>query len=734
MAIRNKRKVYFYGCGATGRLALQMESALWRSFWQYFRSKAVNFQNIKDSVFEGIENVLEGEMTGGDKALISSLEGLEDLEVIGARQLEDHNIAKGDVVVCVTEGGETSSVIGTIMKAHSQWSDNAESKSDQSQQSTSQIPSDYLYFVYNNPDSVLMPFNRSRKVLECKGITKINLATGPQAISGSTRMQATTSELFCLSSAVHVAIFHILQDYCSVEELKHVGFNLSSCVDADRKYTPCAKADKKACSCMQDTLYLFDKTRETVLASALDISKLSTMEATTYSSGQRCTYLALSSVFTVFTDSTERSPTFRLLPLDQYPWEAASDNNAKSGSSSGDSNGNNCKINCQSSSGVINDSFSTLDRQCLLRVWTQQPTPEEAWKELLHRNFRGLKKDFYIEQFTALEDPFLKGKALDSLDRASNKEQYLYNFAYGEKPRDNVSLQRRIDACKKYKAESSYDAFAFRPHAELSICVLLGDEVQHQLTSSTSVVKTFIQDFHDQNIVLIAISPIDKQSILSLLDTVPGWNPKAENGTDRAKEATQDGKVVQSCRHVVCIPIHSAGDPMGICQTIAAKTLLNAHSTAVMAMLGKVVGNTMTNVSPSNLKLVGRATNIVDMHTRNKLQHFPNIDKSKTVISKIAYHELNALLYESIEFTKQLKLKIESQAYVQPLLNEKQSSKSTSHTSTPPANIGASTAEVPLTIIRILEACKTQSAVSCQQAFDILATGDLDSYLANFAE
>jgi N-acetylmuramic acid 6-phosphate (MurNAc-6-P) etherase len=46
-------------------------------------------------------------------------------------------------------------------------------------------------------------------------------------------------------------------------------------------------------------------------------------------------------------------------------------------------------------------------------------------------------------------------------------------------------------------------------------------------------------------------------------------------------------------------------------QLVALKMLLNAHSTAVMAGLGRLVGNTMTNVSPSNLKLIGRATNLI---------------------------------------------------------------------------------------------------------------------------
>ena len=38
---------------------------------------------------------------------------------------------------------------------------------------------------------------------------------------------------------------------------------------------------------------------------------------------------------------------------------------------------------------------------------------------------------------------------------------------------------------------------------------------------------------------------------------------------------------------------------------------LNSHSTAVMAKLGRVVGNTMTNVRPGNLKLIGWATYII---------------------------------------------------------------------------------------------------------------------------
>jgi len=39
-----------------------------------------------------------------------------------------------------------------------------------------------------------------------------------------------------------------------------------------------------------------------------------------------------------------------------------------------------------------------------------------------------------------------------------------------------------------------------------------------------------------------------------------------------------------------------------------------------MAKLGRVIGNTMTNVSPSNLKLIGRATYLIQSHVNDSLK------------------------------------------------------------------------------------------------------------------
>ena len=66
-------------------------------------------------------------------------------------------------------------------------------------------------------------------------------------------------------------------------------------------------------------------------------------------------------------------------------------------------------------------------------------------------------------------------------------------------------------------------------------------------------------------------------------------------------------------------------------QLVTLKMLLNIHSTAVMAGLGRLVGNTMTNVSPSNLKLIGRATNLIRMHVNQAMQPYGYIFNSGIV-------------------------------------------------------------------------------------------------------
>ena len=58
-------------------------------------------------------------------------------------------------------------MIGTALAARAQWYQNDDEESRKR-----------LFFVFNNPPDVIMPFKRSESVLTHPGITKICLFTG----------------------------------------------------------------------------------------------------------------------------------------------------------------------------------------------------------------------------------------------------------------------------------------------------------------------------------------------------------------------------------------------------------------------------------------------------------------------------------------------------------------------------------------------------------------------------
>ncbi len=480
-AIRHRKKIYFYGCGATGRLSKQMESSFWRPFWS-------KLGQLMPKTFDGVIDLCIGEMTGGDKALISSLEGLEDLELVGKCQLNDHGIRKGDFVMCVTEGGETSSVIGAILEARRQYGDAAAAEARKN-----------LFFLFNNPEECLRPLDRSRRVLDDDGITKIPLCTGEQAITGSTRMQATTSEAYLVGIMMEQAIYEYLkQAKVSSKVLRTLGFQDAS---------------------LSHRILCFPSLQTSCARTAPSLSKLTEMEADAYYKGGRSVYWAENAILTVFTDSTERAPTFRLFPLD--------------------------KINAKK-------------RQSLIRVVTPMTEQPAAWQYILQRPFKGMDRGAYDQQFKAgIEDPYIKAVALASLEEAGNDQASLYDFSRGNiDPEDN----------------------------DIGLVSLL----------STDLVRPVHRDF---------FASFGKRSGVFLITAEP------------------DAPQLESLGAGVTVILASElflHDPLLVRQHIGLKMLLNAHSTCVMAKLGKIVGNTMTNVNPSNLKLIGRSTALIVMHVSSQ--------------------------------------------------------------------------------------------------------------------
>ena len=263
-------RIFFVGCGATGRLSLSLE-VLWR---ESVKSNHPWFDNVRSL------------MAGGDVALIRSIENFEDHPSFGARMLDEAGFREGDLLVASTEGGETPYVIGAALRA-------------------TQVSSKNHWFLYCNPAEILVQkLERCKQVLLHPQLQKINLTVGPMAISGSTRMQAST----VLRLAAVTALGETVKDQPTFDSIEQS-------IDALLEH----QGD-------------------------LNLSPLPAFiehEAGCYANGQTLIYETLEYGITVLTDTTERSPTFslsafenparRILPVDACVRSLASQRNAYHG-------------------------------------------------------------------------------------------------------------------------------------------------------------------------------------------------------------------------------------------------------------------------------------------------------------------------------------------------------------------------------------------------------------------
>ena len=270
--MQNDRRFFFTGCGSTGRLSILLEAA-WRQFWQELKKShptiAHKLPDLEDHAFSV--------MAGGDFALIKSVEGFEDFADFGKYQLQELAVAKDDVVIAITEGGETSFVIGTA------W---------QGLEVGAQV-----FFVYNNPSDVLCRHvQRSREVIDEPKIHKLDLTTGPMAITGSTRMQATTAELLIVGSALETALVRFLQQQLSESDLKELGISTQTTKIYHRQFTE-----------------LLSQLMQPQVVEAL--ARATLFEANIYHQQGLITYLTDAFMLDLLTDTTERSPTFMLPPF-----------------------------------------------------------------------------------------------------------------------------------------------------------------------------------------------------------------------------------------------------------------------------------------------------------------------------------------------------------------------------------------------------------------------------------
>ncbi len=423
-------------------------------------------------------------------------------------------------------------------------------------------------------------------------------------------MQATTSETYVVASIVETAVERALRRTLGRKDMVRLGFPAAG-GGAGRTGVAARLAG-------------FGAALDGVRAALPDLAALTDIETAAYARGRFSTYYAEKGLITVFIDSTERSPTFRLFPLDTVREPA---------------------------------------RKCWIQVWTGAGAPGEAWQAFLGRPFRGLAADRYRGPFeTEVEDPYLRRAALESLKKAGDDQAGLYDF----------SLSKANTEGRGPKTGDLVVLVALTPEES---------EFEREGSSFAKVLRLAGEGGADAAVVLVTDRPA--KSFPGLVERVRrGWQGPY-------------GRLV-----VVPVPVGAAGDAFGIRQQMAAKMLLNAHSTAVMAKLGKVVGNTMTNVSPSNLKLIGRATFLIQSHV-NDVLGTPDWVRANGPREPVSYGEANAVLYDAIAY-----------------LRDKQAE-------------AGQTAEVAFSIIRILESLRQRRGISREEALALVRSPGLSSYLSS---
>ncbi len=257
--LRAGGRLILSGCGATGRLCLNLEAS-WRRALERIAQAHPQHSETACALAEQVATI----MTGGDYALIKSVECFEDYAVLGAQQAKLLGVGRGDLLIGVTATAETTSILGTALYASEQGAD-------------------VQMVVCSDPKKGSERLERARRVFERENVYSVYLPCGAMAVTGSTRMQSSTIEQLVIAAAMQSAMAAILGE-------------------AD------FEVDYAAAFTALTQRILDQKT----LAAVADYAAL---EAKLYKKGGLVTYFADEFLLDVLSDTTERSPTFVVPPF-----------------------------------------------------------------------------------------------------------------------------------------------------------------------------------------------------------------------------------------------------------------------------------------------------------------------------------------------------------------------------------------------------------------------------------
>jgi N-acetylmuramic acid 6-phosphate etherase len=362
-------------------------------------------------------------------------------------------------------------------------------------------------------------------VVQDPRIEKINLTTGPMAITGSTRMQATTIQLCVMLTVLEMVLRDLLA------ELEPGG--------------PCA-LDRcgvpwQFCAQLEQTL-----TRLKAPALVDSLADLVEMEEATYRAGRKHNYYADRYGIDILTDTTERSPTYCTPPFRKFDDQTAS------------------------------ESWAFL--------FVPDAETPAAWERLIKR--RPACVEWSEDEIRALVPPDKLERTLETVRKISCRE--LMRFKVG------------LDGLP-YRRLGPGDSAA---------AIVGGSEVA-ALASPESFLRARLEEARQvgARVGLVAV------------------------GRSAELEPLLGAALVPECVTVMAAVPDSDFLLDGVARA-GLKMLLNALSTCTMVRLGRVMGNYMVWLVPSNLKLIDRATRYIQK------------------LAVLDYVDANRLLFEVIEYVE----------------------------------------------------------------------------------
>lgn len=149
-ALQNKGRIVYVGAGTSGRLGV--------------------LDAVECPPTFGVDsNTVVGLIAGGDKAFVKAAEGIEDDAAAGAHDLQAHNLRSCDIVVGIAASGRTPYVIGAL-----------------------------TYAKQNGCKTVAIACNQNSEIGRVADLA-IEPVTGPEVLSGSTRLKAGTAQKLILN-------------------------------------------------------------------------------------------------------------------------------------------------------------------------------------------------------------------------------------------------------------------------------------------------------------------------------------------------------------------------------------------------------------------------------------------------------------------------------------------------------------------------------------------------------